>query len=88
LLLSDHVFEALRISSANEISVHVVNVAFRVHQVLVLLAFNLNYAHYLIVDHVDGLAARLLVISVQALQLATRRSQAELLLLIACKGST
>ena len=51
-----HFFKTLRVCSADEICLHIVNSALWVHQVLVVLAFNLNHAHDHAVYHVYGLA--------------------------------
>ena len=51
-----HLFKALRVSSADEIGLHVVNPALWVHQILVVLALDLNHAHHHAIYHVYGLA--------------------------------
>ena len=51
-----HLFKALRVGSADEIGLHVVNPALWVHQILVVLALDLNHAHHHAIYHVYGLA--------------------------------
>ena len=53
LLIGTHFLKALSVCSANEICLHIVNTALWVHQVLIVLAFNLDHAHDHAVDHVD-----------------------------------
>ena len=55
LHVSAHFFKTLRVSSADEICLHIVNPALWVHQVLVVLALDLNHAHDYTVYHVYGL---------------------------------
>ena len=50
-----HFFESLSVCGTDEVGLHVVNSALRVHQVLVVLSFDLNHAHDNAIDHVDGL---------------------------------
>ncbi len=50
-----HLLQLLRVSSANKIALHVVNVAFGVHQVLLGFAFDLNPPHHDVVLHVNAL---------------------------------
>ena len=50
------VLDALRVGSPYEVGLHVVYLAFRVHQVLLLFPFNLNHPHYHAINHVNGFA--------------------------------
>ena len=45
----------VRICRPNELALHVVNVPLRIHEVLLLLPFNLNWTKHLVVSHVDAL---------------------------------
>ena len=49
-----HFFKTLGISRAYEVCLHVVDSALRVHQVLLVLTFNLDHSHDYSVNHVDG----------------------------------
>ena len=51
-----HFLKALCVCCTNEVGLHVVDSSLGVHQILVILAFNLNHAHDNAIDHVDGLA--------------------------------
>jgi hypothetical protein len=42
----------ISVSSANKVSLHVVDVSIGVHQELALFALDLNLAHHYVVDHV------------------------------------
>lgn len=55
LTVGSHFFEPLCVRRSNEVGLHIVNSPLRVHQVLVLLSFNLDHAHDHTVDHVDRL---------------------------------
>ena len=50
-----HLFEFVCIGSANEVSLHVVDVAFGVHEVLLILSLDLNAAHHDIILDVNAL---------------------------------
>ena len=52
-LIGSHLFQPLRIGRANEVGLHVVDAPLRIHQVLVVLALDLDHAHHHTVDHVD-----------------------------------
>lgn len=54
--ISAHLLKTLCVGRADKVSLHVVDATLWVHQILVLLAFNLNHTHYDTVNHVDGLA--------------------------------
>ena len=66
-----HFFEALSVGSADEVRLHVINAALRVHQVLIVLSFDLDHAHYNAVNHVHRLS--LIVFSSLALLTAILR---------------
>ena len=55
-LIRAHLFEPLRIGGANEVGLHIVDAPLWVHQVLVVLAFDLDHSHDDTIDHVNGLA--------------------------------
>ena len=50
-----HLFKALGISSAYEVSLHVVDTPLGIHQILLILPFNLNHSHHNTVNHIDRL---------------------------------
>ena len=59
------VFDSLSVGSTDEVCLHVIYLAFRVHQVLLLLTLNLDHSHYHAVDHVHRFSlvlCRLLVL--------------------------
>lgn len=51
-----HLFQPLCVRCADEVRLHVVDAALGVHEVLVILALDLDHAHHDAVDHVDRLA--------------------------------
>ena len=53
LAIVAHLFEALCVSCANEVGLHIVDASLWVHQILVILTFNLDHTHDYSVDHVD-----------------------------------
>ena len=53
LLISAHFLKTLSICSANEVRLHIVNTALRIHQVLIVFTFYLDHTHDNAVDHVD-----------------------------------
>ena len=59
-----HFFKTLGISRAYEVCLHVVDSALRVHQVLLVLTFNLDHSHHNSVNHVDGLPLFLFLLTV------------------------
>ena len=52
LVIRSHLFQPLRVGRPDEVSLHVVNAALRVHQVLILLPLDLDHAHDYAVNHV------------------------------------
>ena len=60
LLVCTHLFQTLRVSHSDIVSLHVIDPSIRVHQVLVVLALDLNHAHHHTIDHVNRLAFVLL----------------------------
>lgn len=56
VLLLLHAFEALGIRRANEVRLHIVDATIGVHQVLHLLALDLNHSHHDAIDHVHTFA--------------------------------
>lgn len=73
-----HLFKALGISCANEVSLHVVNTTLRVHQILLIFAFDLNHTHNNTINHVNRLSFFFLVL----LLLLFRRSIISNLILV------
>ena len=67
ILLVAHLFKTLRIRCSNEVCLHVINATSRSHQVLIVLAFDLNHAHDDTINHVHGLS--LLVLTLLTLEL-------------------
>ena len=63
LLIGAHFLEALRVCGANEVCLHVIDTALWIHQVLIVLALDLDHAHDHAVDHVDRLAFVLLAVA-------------------------
>lgn len=59
LLLVDvvllHLFELIGVSCADEVALHVVDVAIRVHQILLVLSLNLNSAHHHVIFDIYAL---------------------------------
>ena len=55
-LIYCHLTEALSIRCPDEVSLHVVDAAVRVHEVLALFSFDLYHSHDDTVDHVDWVA--------------------------------
>lgn len=51
-----HFFEALCVRRADKVRLHVVNSPLWVHEVLIVLSFDLYHAHNYTVDHVNGLS--------------------------------
>lgn len=51
-----HFFEALGVGGADEVGLHVVDPALGIHEVLILLALNLDHAHDDAINHVNRLA--------------------------------
>ena len=51
-LAFSHLFESLSVCSANEVGLHIVDSPLRVHQVLIILTFNLNHPHNNSVNHI------------------------------------
>lgn len=49
-----HLFKLVCIGSANEVSLHVVDVTLRVHQILLVFPFDLDAAHHYVVLYVDA----------------------------------
>ena len=55
MLLVVESFKALGIRCADEVRLHIVDLASRIHEILLLLVFNLNHAANYAVNHVHGL---------------------------------
>lgn len=53
MLLGVECFKALGIRCAYEVSLHVVDLACRIHKVLLLFIFNLNHTANYAIDHVN-----------------------------------
>lgn len=50
-----HLFELIGVRCANEVALHVVDVAVRVHQVLLVLSLNLDPSHHYVVLDINAL---------------------------------
>lgn len=67
LLLLVKLLDALRVGSSDEVCLHVVNFALRVHEVLLVLALDLDHAHDHAINHVDGLALIVAIVLIHGL---------------------
>ena len=56
ILTLSHLFKSLRVCRSNEVCCHVVDSPLGIHQVLIVLTFDLNHSHHNTVNHVDWFA--------------------------------
>jgi hypothetical protein len=50
-----HLFQALCVSSADEVCLHVIDASLRIHQVLLVFALDLDHPHNYAINHIHRL---------------------------------